>query len=136
MTWTARALSLFLTVWMTAVTGFPLCCWSMTVAHEHQGQQEPAAGAVRSHGHHHHDTGVASAPAPTASAVPVQDCATESAEMIATLRVSASSMDMHAVMAGPAGFTLRVAQRQYAGASDLAPPGARLQSAFLKPLRV
>lgn len=138
MTCAVRALSIFLTVWMTAAAAFPPCCWSMTVAHEHQVPQEAAPRAAPSHDHHHHGSSEPAAPAEvlTVSAVPVHDCDTESAEAIARSRPSHSSIDLRVVMAAPTGFTMPHASAPRAGVPEFAPPAAPFDSAFLRPLRV
>src|SRR5687767_2427683 len=112
MTRAVRALSLFLTVWVTAVAAFPPCCWSMTVAHEHQPQAVAAASVAPSHDHHHHH-GSAQPSVPTAaqsvSAVPAHDCDTKGADAIATSRPSRLSIDHRVVIAAPVAFTMPLA---------------------------
>jgi hypothetical protein len=135
MTCAVRALSLFLTVWMTAAAAFPPCCWSMTAAHEHHAPQEAAPSAAASHDHHHHS----SAEPPVAlsvSAVPVHDCDTERAEAIATPRPSRSSIDQRMVIDAPVAFAMPHASAPRANLIQNAPPGTSFDSAFLKPLRL
>jgi hypothetical protein len=135
---TVRALSLFLTVWTTAVAAFPPCCWSMAVAHEHQPQEVAAPSAASSHEHHHHSSAEPAAPATalSVSAVPAHDCDTDAAEAIATPRPSRSSIDHRMVIAAPAAFTMPHASALRSSLIEIAPPGTSFDSAFLNPLRV
>jgi hypothetical protein len=134
-----RALSLFLTVWLTAATAFPPCCWSMTYAHEHQetsdGSRDDAAAAE----HHHHgtaDTVAASATSFVLSAIPAYDCDTESAD--AATITSVPRLPIHAGLASERASDVVVpalSTRAFAHA-DLSPPGTSSSAAFLSPLRI
>jgi hypothetical protein len=138
MTTAVRTLSLFLTVWMTAVAAFPPCCWSMTVAHEHQAQEAAAPSAARSHDHHHHGSAEPAAPAEAlpVSAVPAHDCDTEGSEAIATPRPARSSIDHRMVIAAPVAFAMPHESSLHPSLIETAPPGTSFDSAFLNPLRV
>src|SRR5688572_21200675 len=108
MTCAIRALSLFLTVWMTAVAAFPPCCWTMTVAHEHQPQEVAEPSAAPSHDHQHHSSAEPAAPAAalSVSAVPAHDCDTDGVEAIVTSRPSWSSIDHRMVIGAPVAFPM------------------------------
>jgi hypothetical protein len=136
MTCAVRALSVFLTVWLTAAAAFPPCCWSMAGGHEHEPTQAAAARAVPAHDHHHHASSEA-APLKTlaVAAVPVHDCDTGSAEVIATPR-PLTSIDLRAVIPTPPGITMPRASAPRSGLSGFAPPAALFDSAFLNPLRI
>jgi len=138
MTLAVRALSVFLTVWLTAAASFPPCCWAMANAHDHRAPQEAAASPVRSHDHHHHGTNVSTAPtaALAVSAVPAHDCDTEPAEAVATPRAPLSSVDLRAATEISAAGMAPHASASRVDLSVFAPPGALSDSAFLNPLRI
>jgi hypothetical protein len=137
MTFAVRALSLFLTVWLTATAAFPPCCWSMASAHDHQTQQEATAGTDQSHDHQHHDSTDSAAPAsvPVMSAVPAHDCDTASAEAVATPRTPLSFADLRA-MCDSIDIAVPQPSVRFVVHPDYAPPGASSASAFLNPLRI
>lgn len=134
-----RALSLFLTVWLTAATAFPPCCWSMTYAHEHQQAPDSSRSDASSAEHHHHQ-GTASIAADgttsVLSALPVYGCNTEPAD--AATITSAARLPADARPAGKTAvdFDLPPISTHVVAPADLSPPGATSSSAFLNPLRI
>lgn len=134
-----RALSLFLTVWLTAASAFPPCCWSMTYAHEHQETPDGSGSDARTAEHHHHGSAGSVAPSGTTSvlsSIPAYDCDTASAEA-ATL-TSAARLTAHAGLAGERASDVVVppVSRRVFARADLSPPGTSSSAAFLNPLRI
>jgi hypothetical protein len=140
MTFAVRALSVFLTVWLTAAGAFPPCCWSMPSAHAHQ---QAAAGAPidatpAAHHHEHHGTGDAdtdAGPESVVSALAASDCdaafadaaTTTGAVKRAALRPALSNTDA-SILPSTSGHD--------GARSDTSPPGSSFPSAFLSPLRI
>jgi hypothetical protein len=138
MQFAVRALSLLLIVWLTAVASFPPCCWSMASAHDHPARHSASPTEFQPHAHHHHDSADSAVPATGAavvSPIPVHNCDAESAEVVATTRVTLSCIDLRA--AGASSMDAVVPQASaLAERSDSAPPGKLSGSAFLNPLRI
>lgn len=140
MTFAVRALSVFLTVWLTAAAAFPPCCWSMASAHAHQPTADRAPGAGTSAGHHHdhHGRGDANTAAGTVSvvsAVPADDCDAEFADAATTM----GAVKRAALRPAPqsaAAFVLPAVSGPDVASPDSSPPGASFTSAFLSPLRI
>ena len=139
MTFAVRALSVFLTVWLTAAAAFPPCCWSMTYAHEHQETPDGSRSDAAAAEHHHHGSADSVAPSGTTSvlsSVPAYDCDTESVD--AATITSAARPPADARLAGDSAVDVvapPVSARMFARA-DLSPPGTSSSAAFLSPLRI
>ena len=139
MTFAVRALSLFLTVWLTAAAAFPPCCWSMTYAHEHQETPDGSRSDAAAAEHHHHGSADSVAPSGTASvlsSVPAYDCDTESAD--AATITSAPRPPADARVAGDTSVDMvapPVSAHMFARGA-LSPPGTSSGAAFLSPLRI
>src|SRR5687767_2555263 len=134
-----RALSVFLTVWLTAAAAFPPCCWSMTYAHEHPETQDRSRGDAATDEHHHH--GSADSVAPSAissvlSSIPAYDCDTESAD--AATITSAPRLPADAGLVGERASDVVVSPvlARALARADLSPPGAPFSAAFLNSLRI
>jgi hypothetical protein len=139
MQFAVRALSVFLTVWLTAAAAFPPCCWSMTYAHEHSETQDRSMGDAATDEHHHHGSAESVAPSTTSSvlsSIPAYDCDTESAD--AATITSAPRLPADAGVAGERASDV-VVPPELARAftrADLSPPGTTFSAAFLNPLRI
>jgi hypothetical protein len=134
-----RALSLFLTVWLTAAAAFPPCCWSMTYTHEHQQAPGSAGSDASSAEHHHHGSAASIAVDGTTSvlsAIPAYGCDTEPAD--AATMTSAARPPADARPAGKTAmdFVVPPMSTHVVARADLSPPGATSSSAFLNPLRI
>jgi len=139
MQFAVRALSLLLIVWLTAVASFPPCCWSMASAHDHPARHSASPTEFQPHAHHHHDSADSAVPATGAavvSPIPVHNCDAESAEVVATTRVTLSCVDLRAARASLMDAVVSQAAALGAERSDSAPPGKLSGSAFLNPLRI
>lgn len=140
MKFAVRALCMFLTVWLPAAAALPLCCWSIAYAHDHQARgKHTGSDPPHAAQHHHHESADSAAPAETPSAlvaIPAYDCDRDSAEAIATTRPAKSPADMRAAAATAADVVVPQLPTHVAARSDLAPPGASSDSAFLNPLRI
>src|SRR5688500_9057453 len=126
MKFAVRALSLFLTVWLTAAAALPPCCWSMTYAHEHQDTQDRFMSDAPAAEHHHHGSAESVAPSGTTSvlsSIPAYDCDTESAD--AATITSPAKRPADAGVAGETAVDIvapRVSAHIFAR-TDLSPPG-------------
>lgn len=135
-----RALSLFLTVWLTAVAAFPPCCWSMTYAHQHQEMPDSSRSGASSAEHHHHDGSAESVAAAGSTSVlssfPTYDCDTAFADAATITSAAKSPSDAH--MAGDTAVDIVAppTSTHVVARADLSPPGATFSSAFLNPLRI
>jgi hypothetical protein len=136
MTFSIRAVSVLLVVWLGAAASFHPCCWSIN-AHGHQAQQE--APAVRQHTHHHHgaaDSSVSVTTAPVIAATAADECDRESLQAVLTTRAFVPFDVMRESELTFANLvTLQVSPIR-GERSDAAPPGCSPGAAFLNPLRV
>ena len=140
MTFAVRALSLFLTVWLTAATALPLCCWSMSSAHAHQQAADSAASDATPAPHHHEhhgggDSETGTDPASVVSAVPAHDCDAAFADAATTTGI----VKRAALRPAPADSYVSIlphASGHDVARSDTSPPGSSFTSSFLSPLRI
>lgn len=140
MTFTVRALSAFLTVWFMTAAAFPLCCWSMAYAHEHQRTTDIASSDATSPEHRHDrherdDSDAAGGTASVLSSIPAYDCDTGLTDAATTMGVVTRAAMRPAAESAAGCAAPRVSAHKVAR-SDTAPPGTTFNSAFLNPLRI
>ena len=140
MTFTVRALSVFLAMWLTAASAFPPCCWSMSSAHAHQPVPDSApsdAATSAEHHHNHHgndDSDAVGGAAPALSSIAAYDCDAELADAAATMAVVKRAA-LRPMAESAADFVVPISAHAVAG-SNTSPPGSTFTSAFLSPLRI
>ena len=140
MTIAVRALSLFLTVWLTAAAAFPPCCWSMAYAHEHQQTPDVARSDATSAEHHHDhpgsgDTRAVRGTESVLSSMSAYNCDVEFADSATTLS-SVQRGAMHPTAESAVDFVVQTRSARDIPRSDTSPPGSTFPSAFLSPLRI
>lgn len=142
MTVAIRALTIFLSLWLTAATAFPPCCWSMGDAHEHQQAPDIAQSHAASNEHHHDHHGgddpnpdVVGTAVPAPSMIPSYDCDATLADTAMTAGVVTRAVLRPTGTDASASVVPTVSAHEVAG-SDTSPPGAAVNSAFLSPLRI
>jgi hypothetical protein len=140
MRFAVRALSVFLTVWLTAAGAFPPCCWSMASADAHQQAPDTASSDATPSAHHrdHHGSGDADSGTYTESllsALPASDCDAELADATTTAGVAKRVALRPALAKSDASIPPPTSEHDVVR-SDTSPPGSSLTPAFLSPLRI